>query len=193
MHRAQQHQSIRSSRSETTDFTFDDEQQPEQRSVLIRRDVTFSEWCGTIKNDTSTRTEREHSHLACVDMKTRNQNHINICISFADKSAWNSKNENFFSRYLWANQYDHFLLHLFIACAIIFLFDAKRYFSLLFDVNYDYICDCRNKKKIIDLDRYICWLIFPIHHWQFVIYREYAIAKGTDGKLGDAWCMKHNK
>lgn len=44
--RATQRQSVRSSRSETTDFTFDEEAATDgsnQRSTLIRRDVTFSE------------------------------------------------------------------------------------------------------------------------------------------------------
>lgn len=44
--RAAQRQSVRSSRSETTDFTFDEGDAPadgDQRSILIRRDVTFSE------------------------------------------------------------------------------------------------------------------------------------------------------
>lgn len=45
--RAAQRQSVRSSRSETTDFTFDDGGDAiadgDQRSTLIRRDVTFSE------------------------------------------------------------------------------------------------------------------------------------------------------
>lgn len=44
--RAAQRQSVRSSRSETTDFTFDDADaiaDGDQRSTLIRRDVTFSE------------------------------------------------------------------------------------------------------------------------------------------------------
>lgn len=45
--RAAQRQSVRSSRSETTDFTFDEGDviaDGDQRSTLIRRDVTFSEW-----------------------------------------------------------------------------------------------------------------------------------------------------
>lgn len=45
--RAAQRQSVRSSRSETTDFTFDEDaparDDGDQRSTLIRRDVTFSE------------------------------------------------------------------------------------------------------------------------------------------------------
>lgn len=43
--RALQRQSVRSSRSETTDFTFDDDAPPDgdQLSTLIRRDVTFAQ------------------------------------------------------------------------------------------------------------------------------------------------------
>lgn len=47
INRAAQRQSVRSSRSETTDFTFDETDviaDGDQRSTHIRRDVTFSEW-----------------------------------------------------------------------------------------------------------------------------------------------------
>lgn len=44
--RAAQRQSVRSTRSETTDFTFDEDAPADgdPHSTLIRRDVTFSEW-----------------------------------------------------------------------------------------------------------------------------------------------------
>lgn len=44
--RAHARQSVRSSRSETTDFTFDEDARTDgeqQHTTLIRRDVTFSE------------------------------------------------------------------------------------------------------------------------------------------------------